>query len=159
VNRRPANTDHAYLHRPFASRAEPFDEQDRSNGLPVTVVYTTVAATLAALRRAGELAQQLDARIRIVVPHVVPYPLPIDRPHIDPSFKVRHFRTISVDGAIETNIDVCLCRDPYKAIMQSVCPQSVVLIGGRKRWWRTREQRLAKRLSIAGHHVIFVPPD
>lgn len=159
MNRQRANTDHAYLQQTFASGPQPAEQQERSNGLPITVVYTTVAATLAALRRAGELAQELDARIRILVPQVIPYPLPIDRPPIDPSFKVRHFRTISVDGAIETNIDVRLCRDPYKAIMQSVCPQSIVVVGGRKRWWRTREQRLAKSLSLAGHQVIFVPHD
>jgi hypothetical protein len=128
-----------------------------ANALSVTVVFTTVPATLIALQRGGELAEQLGARIRILVPQVVPYPLPIDRPQVDPRFKVRHFRTISVDGAIETRIDVRLCRDPQDAVMQGLCTGSVVLIGGRKCWWPTREKRLAKKLSLAGHHVIFVP--
>jgi len=125
--------------------------------LSVTVVFTTVPATLVALRRGAQLAHDLGAQIRILVPHVVPYPLPIDRSQADPEFKVRRFRTTSVDGAVKTQIDVRLCRDPRKAVMQTLCPQSVVLIGGRKRWWPTRETRLAKLLSIAGHHVIFVP--
>lgn len=145
------------LFRPSTYGLEPVTAQERSYGLPVTVVSTKVPATLAALRRAGELAQQLEARIRIIVPHIVPYPLPINYPPTDSHFKARHFRTVSVDGAIETRIDVCLCRDPYDAIEQSISPQSLVLIGGRKRWWRSSEQRLAKRLNGAGHHVIFVP--
>jgi hypothetical protein len=157
VNRQPANRHRASLLGGPAGPAEQVQEQKPSSGLRIVVVSTTVPATLAALRRAGELAHELGARIRILVPHVVPYPLPIDRPLIDPNFMVRHFRTISVHGAIETRIDVCLCRDAYEAVARGLCPESVVLIGGRKRWWPTREQRLAKRLNLSGHHVVFVP--
>ena len=149
-------TDRAHQSSP----ALPLNSGDRgeeANGLSITVVFTTVPATLIALQRGGELAQQLGARIRILVPHVVPYPLPVDRPQVDPEFKLRRFRTVSVDGAVETRIDVRLCRDPYDAVMQGLCRQSVVLIGGRERWWPTPEKHLAKTLSLAGHHVIFVP--
>jgi hypothetical protein len=144
----------------FALRGFPPNSCERpeeANALSVTVVFTTIPATLIALQRGGELAQQLGARIRILVPQVVPYPLPIDRPQVDPEFKVRRFRTVSVYDAIETRIDVRLCRDAQDAVMQGLCPRSLVLIGGRKRWWPTREKRLAKTLSLAGHHVIFVP--
>jgi hypothetical protein len=150
VNRRYL-TDRAHQSSP----ALPLNSE--ANGLSITVVFTTVPATLIALERGGELAQQLGARIRILVPHVVPYPLPLDRPQVDPEFKLRRFRTVSVDGAIETRIDVRLCRDPHDAVMQGLCPQSVILIGGRERWWPTPEKHLAKTLSLAGHHVIFVP--
>ena len=138
---------------------DPRDGGKQASGMSVTIVFTTVSGTLIALQHGGELARQLGARIRILVPHVVPYPLPIDRPQVDPEFKVRRFRTLSVGGAIETQIDVRLCRDPYDAVMQGLCPQSVVLIGGRKRWWPTREMRLARTLNRAGHHVIFVPQE
>jgi len=135
----------------------PPDEQERSRRLSLTVVFTTVSATLAALRRAGELAQGLNAHIRIVVPQVVPYPLPLDRPSVDPEFTVRYFRTVSLAGSAQTRIDVRLCRDRYLGIAHALYRQSVVLIGGRKRRaWPTREHRLAKKLRLAGHHVIFV---
>lgn len=132
------------------------DYGEEVHGLSVIVVFTTVPETLVSLRHAGELAQQLGARIRILVPHVVPYPLPLDCPQVAPDFKVRHFRTVSVNGAIETHIDVRLCRDFYDGVIHGLCPQSVVLIGGRNHWWPTREKRLARRLGLAGHHVIFV---
>jgi hypothetical protein len=138
-------------HLPSSSRESP------EHGLSITVVFTTVAATLMALEQGGQLAQQLGARTRILVPHVVPYPLPIDRPPVDPEFRLRRFRTLSVEGAIETQIEVRLCRDSDQTVMQGLPPRSVVLIGGRKRWRPTRERRLAKRLALAGHHVIFVP--
>jgi hypothetical protein len=125
--------------------------------LRVTVVATTIPATLNALRRAGELAHELGAHIRVVIPHVVPYPLPLDHPPVDPDFKARHFRTICPDGAVETTIDVRLCRDAYEAVAQSLGPESLVVIGGEKRWWFTAEHRLARKLTLAGHHVLFVP--
>lgn len=102
---------------------------EEANGLSITVVFTTVEAKLGALQRGGELAQQLGARIRILGPHVVPYPLPIDRPSVDPEFKIGRFRTVSVDGLMETRIDVRLCRDASNALMQGLCPRSVVPIG------------------------------
>jgi hypothetical protein len=125
--------------------------------LRVTVVSTTIPATLAALRRAGEFAHELGAHIRIVIPHVVPYPLPLDRPPTPLDFKARHFRTLCPDGAVETSIDVRLCRDAYEAVAQSLTPESLVIIGGEKRWWFSEEHRLARKLTQAGHHVLVVP--
>jgi hypothetical protein len=126
-------------------------------GLSLTVVFTTIHATLGVLGQGVELASGLGARIRILALHVVPYPLALDCPHVDPEFKVRRFRTLLVDGAVETRIDVILCRNPHEAITISLRPHSLVLIGGRKHWWPTRETRLAKRLRRAGHHVLFMP--
>ena len=130
-----------------------------ASGLSLTVLFTTATATLRALWRGEELANELGARIRILVPHVVPYPLPLDRPQVDPEFKIRPLRSVSIADAVGIRIDVLLCRDPSIAIAQSLSSQSVVLIGGRERWWPTREKRLAKFLIFAGHHVIWVPAD
>lgn len=158
MNRRQLeNTSNRYFFGPCELRPHFRDDGEKADGFSVTVVFTTVAATLMALRRAGELARELNARIRILMPHVVPYPLPIDRPPVDPEFKLRHFRTITADDTIETSIDVRLCRNSDDAVKQALCPQSVVLIGGPRRFWPTRETRLARKLSVAGHHVIFVP--
>src|SRR3954469_59565 len=91
--------------------------------LSINVVFTTSTATLHALKRAGELAYQLGVRIRIVVPHVVPYPLSIDRPAVDPNFRLRQFRTFFSRYAIETRIDVLLCRDAHECLKQALAPQ------------------------------------
>jgi hypothetical protein len=130
--------------------------EDNEQHLSITVVFTTSAATLHALKRAGELAHQLGARIRIIVPQVVPYPLPIDRPAVDPNFRLRQFRTLFFQHAIETHIDVRLCRDAHECLKQALTPQSIVLIGGRNRCWITREKRLARVLRRSGHQVMFI---
>jgi hypothetical protein len=131
-------------------------QPDHPAELQVTVVSTAIPATLAALRRAGELAHELGAHIRIVVPQVVPYPLPLDRPPVAPDFTARHFRTLCFDGAVETTIEVRLCRDAFDAVAQDLAPESLVIIGGQKRWWFTEEHRLARKLTLAGHHVLVV---
>jgi hypothetical protein len=59
---------------------------------------------------------------------------------------------------IETNIQVCLCRDQWQTIRATLKPDSLVVIGGQKRWWPTEEQRLATRLQREGHHVLLVEP-
>jgi len=151
--------NHPALFRPCEYTSEQVDEQEQCCSFSVTVLFTTLAATLTALQYAGALAQELGAEIRVLVPHIVPFPLPLDRPQVDPDFKTRHFRNISVDGAVHTYIDVRLCRDRDEAVTQALDSQSVVIIGGRKHWWRTREQRLANTLTLAGHHVIFVLQD
>jgi hypothetical protein len=42
-----------------------------------------------------------------------------------------------------------------ETIRQVLKPDSVVIVGGRKRWWPTREQKLATALRRDGHRVIL----
>jgi hypothetical protein len=144
----------------LASQKPPESDFERSElGLSLTVAYTTVEATLAALRYAGELAIQLEAQIRILMIQAVPYSLPIDRPQVDPAFRIRQFLTRSEKESIETRIDVWLCRDVGKCLLQALQPQSLILIGIHRRLWFTREKRWGRTLKRAGHHVIFVHGD
>ena len=64
-------------------------------------------------------------------------------------------RVIADKSAVETIVRIYLCRDRWQALEQALRPRSVVVIGGRKRWWPTRESRLARRLRRAGHEVIL----
>ena len=137
----------------------PANGEDNEQYLSISVVFTTPAATLRALKQAGELAYQLGARIRIVVPHVVPYPLPINRPAVDPNFKLRQFRTLFFQYVIETHIDILLCRDAHECLKKALASHSIVLIGDRNRFWLTREKRPTQALRHSGHQVIFVPQE
>lgn len=126
-------------------------------GLPdVAVVYTGVKRTLAALRKAAVLADGLHARIRLVVPEVVPYPLPLDQPAVAASISERKLRTLLPDASIETWIDLRLCRERLEGLVSALSSDSVVVMGTPKRWWPTRETRLARRLQKLGHEVLLV---
>jgi hypothetical protein len=130
---------------------------DGSDELSLTVLFTTVFGTLSALREAARLAHQLSARIRILVPHVVPYPLPIDRPRVEPEFRLRQFRTLRQQEPIETRIDVRLCRNAHQCILDSLPPNSVIVIGDCGGWWPLSYERcLVRRLRNAGHQIVPV---
>jgi hypothetical protein len=127
----------------------------REEVLNVFVIFTSVNATLQALKQAGNLAHQLNGRIMLVAPQVVPYPLPLTSPPVLLDWNERRLRVIADESAVETIVRIYLCRDRWQALEQALRPHSVVVIGGRKRWWPTRESRLARRLRRAGHDVIL----
>ncbi len=58
------------------------------------------------------------------------------------------------DGDIQ--IQVFLCGDKRKCLLSVLKPQSLVLIGGKKRLWPAPEQKLAEVLRANGHRVIFI---
>ena len=123
--------------------------------LNVDVVFTSVEPTLAALKKAGALAGRLNARITLLVPQIVPYPLPLESPPVLLDFNERRFREIANHSPVETMVCLYLCRDQLETLASVLKPHSVVVVGGRRRWWPTPEKRLAGKLRRAGHEVIF----
>jgi hypothetical protein len=123
--------------------------------LKIAVVFTSVQATLGALREAGALAVKLGARITLFVPKVVPYPLELESSRALDDFHAKRFRVVARESPVETSVQICLCRDPFEALEAVLSPASLVVLGGRKRWWPTREKALAGRLRRAGHEVVF----
>jgi hypothetical protein len=112
------------------------------------------------LKEAGNLASSLGARIRLVVPQVVPYPLPLETPPVRAEFNENRFRVIASESPVETSVQIYLCRDRFEALSSALKPGSIVVLGGRKRWWSTRwvpskDERLARQLRRAGYEVFF----
>jgi len=133
----------------FASNFDPH--------LRLTVIHTTTEGTLCALKLANRLVKDLSARIRLVATEVVPFRLPLEYPMISTNFlRQRQTRLVEEAGleADTVSIEICLCREPKKALREYLPPGSLVIIGGKKLWWRV-EQRWAKWLGRAGHQVVF----
>jgi hypothetical protein len=128
-------------------------------GLQVVVVYTTPEGTLGALKAADALAKDLNARVGLVVTEVVPFRLPLDQPRVSVEFlKERQDDLVSKAGieSQEIRVQICLCRDRKHTLHKLLPPRSLVVIGGRRNWWSSREQRLETFLARLGHHVVFV---
>lgn len=123
--------------------------------LDVTVLFTSVEGTMAALRTAGTLANKLGGRITIVVPEVVPYHLPLDKPAVIHDWNEKRFRAMAAENRVETSVRFYLCRDEDEILAKELGPHSLVVLGGEKHWWPTREGLLARRLRSLGHEVIF----
>ena len=123
--------------------------------LNITVVFTSVESTLAALREAGNLANSLGGRIRLLVPQVVPYPLPLETPPVLVEFNENRFRVIASKSPVETSVQIYLCRDRFETLASVLKPGAIVVLGGRKRWWPTKDVVLARQLRRAGFEVLF----
>jgi hypothetical protein len=123
--------------------------------LNVTVLFTSVDATIAALRTAGALAGKLGGRITIMVPEIVPYHLPINKPPVAQDWNEKRFRVIAAESPVETSVRFYLCRDMDEMLARQLKPHSLIVLGGKKHWWPTRESRLASRLRSCGHEVIL----
>jgi hypothetical protein len=126
----------------------------QESSLNIVVVFTSPQATITALRKAGGLAASLGAAIKLVVPQVVPYPLPLTSPPVLLDFQEKRFREIAAESPVDIRVQLYLCRDELETLKIALKPHSIVVIGGRKRWWPTREQRLARKLQ-SHHEVIF----
>ena len=140
---------------PVARRPAPARSDETASRLDVAVVFTSPAATMAALSRATALAHRLNAHISLLVPQLVPYPLPLESPPVLLDFSEPWLREIAAQSPVETSIRIYLCRDRLETLQSVLAPRSLVVIGGRKRWWPTREKSLARRLRQHGHEVVF----
>jgi hypothetical protein len=145
--------------KPATTRpAEPeIDERDPS--LNISVLFTSVEATLAALKRAGELAHSLGVRLTLLVPQIVPFPLPLESPPVLLDWNEHRFSVIAQKSPVETTVRIYLCRDRMETLESVLSPHSIVVVGARKRWWPTAEERMARKLRRAGHEVILTPTE
>ena len=130
------------------------DEDD--SRLNINVVFTAIDATLTALKEAGRLANRLRGHITLVVPQIVPFPVPLTSPPVLLDWSERRFRLIADGSPVETRVALYLCRDRVETLKAVLKPASLVVLGGRRRWWPTSDWRLARILRRAGHEVIFM---
>ena len=129
--------------------------EEADQKLNIAVVFTSVESTLPALKEAGNLANSLGARIKLVVPQVVPYPLPLETPPILVEFNENRFRVMASQSPVETSVQVYLCRDRFETLVSVLKAGSIVVLGGKKRWWPTKDELLARQLRRAGYEVLF----
>lgn len=128
----------------------------QSAKMEVVVIYAGEKRTRAALRAATGLAQGLGARIRLVAPQPVPFPAQLDEPPVRNDFTERKFRALAEESALDTHVEIRLCRDWETGALQGLKPRSIVVIGGGLRWWPGgRERRLVRALQEQGHHVLL----
>lgn len=131
-------------------------EFKNSRPLEINVLCTSVLATGKAIESAVKLARGLNATLRLLVAQVVPFAVPLETPPVLVEFQEALFRDIARNYGIETRVDIYLCRDAHETFACQLKPRSVVVLGARKRWWRTSEDKLARRLRRAGHEVVVV---
>jgi hypothetical protein len=129
---------------------------DGSTRLQVNVLYTTPSGTRTALTMASRLSADLHACSEVLRLYGVPYSLPLEKPAVPIVFLEEQIRALARHCPAAITARIILCRDPRAILCRVLPPHSLIVIGGQKRWWPTREQRLASALRKDGHDVIFV---
>jgi hypothetical protein len=124
----------------------------------IHVVYTTAVGTCAALEAARQLSKDLGICVRVLAFHIVPYPLLIDEPPVSPEFEINRIMDELKASFDHTKFSFhhVLCRDVDDALRSALKENSLVLIGGRRRLFKSREERMTQKLRRLGHDVLFV---
>jgi len=122
----------------------------------VYVVYTSTDETFAALRIADGFATALSVPLILIHYRTVPYPLAVDGPTgISPIQSEEFLERLGAE-CLDVQSRVHLCRDDRQAIARGLTSPSLVIVGGRRRWWPTRAESSRRALEAAGHYVVFV---
>jgi len=127
--------------------------------LCVTVIATTDEGTTSALNEARRLARDLDAHITLLKIEVVPLRFPLDKPPASLEFTIKKQCSLVLRSSArekEVTIRTCLCRDQAACLRSILRRPALVVIGGSRHWWMSREERLERALQQLGHHTIFV---
>ncbi len=133
----------------LAAPAEP-------HAIELSVLYTEPAVTKAVLARAATLTAGLDARIQLVAVHTVPYPADFQCPAAVHAHLVEQLVELASLCPLQVNPVVVLARSRAEGFAFALERESTVLVGSRKRAWRTAEEKLARSLAQEGHKVALV---
>lgn len=130
--------------------------------LYLTVIRTTHEGTAAALEAAIGLSAELNASIAVLTIKSVPSHFRPEQTStsLDSSEMQELLQVLGPHAhAVEVVERICHCRNLDGDLQQVFRRRSLVLIGGKRRWWTSGEERLEKALRRLGHHVIFIEAD
>lgn len=140
---------------PRRDREWPREATPPDHRVRVLVPYTTPRVTRETLAAARAMTQGLSASIVVVAVHVIPYPAPFHVPQL-----VREHLEVRLaaagEGSDRTEAMLVVARDAEEGFRSAASEGATVLIGTRKRWWPTRESRLARMLERGGCKVVLV---
>lgn len=124
--------------------------------LEVVVPYTEWAVTEAVLQRAAGLTAGLDVRVTLIAVHTVPYAAGFGCPAAVQANLVEQLTDLACRCPLPVTPQVVLARDREEGFGFLMKPESTVLMGSRRQFWRTAEEKLARTLAAAGHKVALL---
>jgi hypothetical protein len=126
--------------------------------LQLQVIATTEEGTRAALAEARHLSAHLNpARIVVLVPRMISNLTPPEGPGED-ALITEQYRDLVSESGVPATVRLCVCRQLAEAVRWMVSRHAVIVVGGRRCWWRpTHAQQIARYLKKKGHRVVFAP--
>ena len=127
-----------------------------SGELELVVPYTDPDLARALLRKAVALTAGLQARISLVAVHSVPFPADFHCATATHTFLVDRLTELASECPLPVNPLVVLARSSEEGFRYALRPESTVLVGTHRHFWRTNEERLARMLVSDGHKVVLL---
>ena len=124
--------------------------------MEVVVPYTEWAITDALLKRTAALTAGLNVRLTLVAIQTIPYPASFPGPTAVHAHLVEQLEDLAGRCTLPVQAQVVMARSREEGFRYMLRPDSTVLLGTRKRLWRTSEERLAKMFVADGHKVALV---
>ena len=103
---------------------------------------------------ATRMGHGLNASIRLVRVQIVPFPMDLTHSPVYEGFLREQLAQFSSE--LPTASEIRLAREFGQGLLGTLTRESVVVIGYRKRPWRTRNEKTAAELQRAGFHVVLV---
>jgi hypothetical protein len=122
----------------------------------VVVPYTNPALAAGALAAAVELARGFEVAVTLMAVYVLPYPSPLECQEGIRKRLEAELTAVARTSAVATRVKLVFARNREDAYLGLLQHGSLVVIGAKIRWWKTREERLARRLISSGHSVAVV---
>ena len=132
------------------------DTSDVGEDLEIVVPYTEWSLTQAVLKRAAGLAAGLNAKVLLVAIHTVPYPAQFECQATVHAYLVEQLVALAGNCPLAVEPQVVLARSRQDGFRHVLSDRSTVLVGTRKRWWRTQEEVLARDLVRDGYKVALL---
>jgi hypothetical protein len=132
---------------------EPFGPRET---IEIVIPYTEWPLGLAAMDRAAALASRLSAAVRLIAVHTVPYPLEFGCPAAAHAHLVEQLIDLASRCPLKVEPQVVLARSRDEGFRAAMPAESTVLLAGRRRLWKTPEDRLAAVLAGEGHKVALI---
>ena len=131
--------------------------KDRQGRL-VILVFTNHAEAVAALRTAARLSASSGIRPQVLMLYDVPYTLPLENRALPEGFCEGLLRAVKRDFPEGVALRIRLCRGPLQVLRHIHPSDALIVIGGKRHWWPTRESCLARALRKSGYEVVVVGP-
>ncbi len=121
--------------------------------LEIVVPYTGHEITARVLQAAESMVDGLNAMLKVVAVYVVPFPAELRCPAAVEEHLLTRLAELTRRTGLPTSVQVVVARDRDAGLRHVLRPQSAILLGSARRMWRTREEKLARKLTSEGHQV------
>jgi hypothetical protein len=124
--------------------------------LDLVVPYVNPALTTRALGAALELANGFDATVTLMAVHVLPYAAPLECQEGIRQCLEAKLATVARAAPVPLRVKLIFARNREETYLALLRRESLVVIGTKEHWWRTGEERFARKLAAHGHSVAVI---